>query len=65
MAIESEYLYSPRSPEMGEVAKKQTLAQWRSDGKGPPYIKSGSRVLYRGQDVIDWLNKNRTVPPTA
>ena len=28
-----------------------TLQQWRWTGKGPKYIKIGSRVLYRPEDV--------------
>ncbi|MCW1412161.1 helix-turn-helix domain-containing protein [Rhizobium sp. 1AS11] len=28
-----------------------TLARWRSTNKGPVYIKSGGRVLYRETDL--------------
>jgi len=28
-----------------------TLSQWRWNGRGPRYIKLGSRVMYRAQDI--------------
>lgn len=49
-----------------EVADKlrisrRTLERMRVDGTGPRYIKVGpgrkSRVLYREQDVLDWINR--------
>jgi len=47
--------------------KPQTLAAWRSRGKGPEYIRvSGRMVLYRESDLIRWLNqhtvKTKTIP---
>lgn len=35
-----------------------TLAQWRSDGLGPPYIKRG-RIYYYKKDVDDWLQDGK------
>lgn len=32
----------------------QTLANWRYAGKGPPYIRVGSRVLYPVEGVHKW-----------
>lgn len=38
----------------------ESLANWRREGKGPPFIKlNGKRVMYRLQDVIEWEFKNR------
>lgn len=37
----------------------QTLANWRSLGKGPRYMRDGkvhSRVYYRLSDLDDWLD---------
>jgi len=31
-----------------------TLDRWRSEGKGPPYLKLRGRVLYRLADVEDY-----------
>jgi predicted DNA-binding transcriptional regulator AlpA len=36
-----------------------TLAIWRCQRRGPAYIKLGSSVRYRLDDLIDWLNRNR------
>lgn len=55
-------LYPAGAPELDVIGKPQTRAQWRSEGKGPPYIKSGSRVLYSGKDLIDWLKAQRVEP---
>ncbi len=34
----------------------RTLAAWRSSRRSPlPYVKVGSRVRYRRQDVAAWL----------
>lgn len=35
---------------------KHTLEQWRSQGKGPKYIKVGRHVRYRWSDVNAWLD---------
>lgn len=39
-----------------------TLANWRSQGKGPPYQKIGSKVLYRLDLVIEWEQKQQIQP---
>ena len=31
-----------------------TLATWRSQGKGPKYIKDGRYVRYRLKDIEEW-----------
>lgn len=39
----------------------RTLERMRVEGGGPPFMKAGpgkrSRVLYRYQDLIDWLSR--------
>ena len=57
-------LYPTTDPALLALATAQTLAHWRSQGRGPPYIKSGARVLYWGRDLNAWL-ESRTVRPTA
>ena len=39
-----------------------TVAQWRSRGVGPPYIRVGRRVRYARLDVELWLAQHRQVP---
>ena len=62
MPIIPEQYYLPDAPELRVLGAVQTLARWRSERKGPPYIKSGSRVLYRGDDVLAWLEARRVEP---
>lgn len=38
--------------------KQQTLAQWRSEGKGPDYVKCG-RIYYFKDDVDKWLRNGK------
>ena len=46
------------------LAPYSTMAHWRSEGRGPAYVKIGSRVAYSGQGLNEWL-ASRTVEPTA
>jgi len=41
-----------------------TLQVWRCQGKGPRFIKSGSRVVYRLRDINAYLD-SRTRKSTA
>ncbi len=40
----------------------QTLANWRSMRKGPPYIRIGRNIVYREADLIAYENEKRIVP---
>ena len=63
--------YRPTDDDLAEIiGSPSTLAQWRHLGHGPNYHKlhkgRGSRVLYHGQDLLDWLERKRVpVPGTA
>lgn len=35
-----------------------TLANWRYQGTGPPFIRVGRLVRYRGREVSAWLEEN-------
>jgi hypothetical protein len=35
---------------------KRTLQHWRRVGEGPRYVKAGRRVLYRHQDLDEFLS---------
>ncbi len=52
-------LYTTQEVAALKIATKDTLARWRMENVGIPFIKSGSKVLYRGQDILDWLESNR------
>ncbi len=61
---EAEKLYLTDDPALQVLGPYSTLAHWRSQGRGPAFIKIGSRVAYRGADLNQWLEL-RTVKPTA
>lgn len=36
---------------------KRTLANWRSNGNGPPFLKLGGRVLYEISKLEEWESR--------
>ncbi len=54
-----ENLLSPEeaAPRVG-VAEK-TLANWRVLGRGPKFIRAGSRIAYDPADIEAWKADNR------
>jgi Helix-turn-helix domain len=43
----------------------EQLRRWRKQGRGPAYVRMGSRqIFYDFRDVEDWLNQ-RKIFPTA
>ena len=44
--------------EVGEMLRKSNaqLRWMRHNGSGPKSAKLGGRIMYREQDVIDWVN---------
>ena len=61
--FDSEKLYLAGDPALLLLGRPSTLAHWRSEGRGPVYIKLGSRVAYRGSHLNEWLAA-QTVRPT-
>jgi len=37
----------------------RTLRDWRRQGKGPDYIRIGSKVRYQKSDILNYLEKNK------
>lgn len=56
MTVESASLY------LGLAQK--TLAMWRCQGKGPPFIKRG-RIYYRKADLDQWIIEGAGCKSTA
>ena len=54
--------YRTDAPELAILASRGTLAQWRHRGEGPRYVRFGNRVLYRGVDLIAWLDDHVVSP---
>lgn len=47
-------------------ASPRTIDRWRTEGRGPRYLKVGRRVYYRLRDVEAWLDAQvRTHPRDA
>lgn len=42
----------------------RTLANWRSQGAGPPFTKVGGSILYPVDRLLDWEGRN-TVSSTS
>lgn len=38
---------------------RATLARWRVQGGGPPFIKMGGRIRYDVEDLDAWLESRR------
>ena len=55
-------LYLTDDPALLPLGRPSTLAHWRSEGRGPAFVKLGMRVGYRGSDLNEWI-KARTVQP--
>ncbi len=36
-----------------------TLKQWRSDGRGMPFIRVGKSIRYELKDVAEWIEKHK------
>ena len=39
-----------------------TLSCWRSNGKGPQFVKCGAAVRYRAEDLEEWISE-RIIKP--
>ena len=61
--FDDDRLYLAGDPALLVLGRPSTLAHWRSEGRGPAYIKLGWRVAYRGSDLNAWIAA-RTIRPT-
>ena len=48
-------LLTPQDLEREYGISTKTLANWRSQGKGPAYFKLGNAIRYRGGEVEKWV----------
>ena len=62
--FEPNQYYRTTDPELGLIATRGTMNQWRHRGYGPRYTRFGNRVLYLGADLNCWLDE-RVVEPRA
>ena len=62
--FQDDKLYLTSDPALKALGPYSTLAHWRSEGRGPAFIKIGSKVAYSGRALNEWLQR-QTVQPTA
>lgn len=43
----------------GGAVNMQTLANWRANDKGPPYVKIGQKVFYFQEDLVKFIESKR------
>ena len=55
-------LYLTSDPALLVFGRPMTLAHWRSEGRGPAYVKLGMRVAYRGSDLNRFIEANTIRP---
>ena len=58
-------LYPASDPAVLAIAPYSTMAHWRCEGRGPAFMKIGTRVMYSGRDLNAWLAKQRVEPAAA
>ena len=57
-------LTQKRLSELIDVSER-TLERWRVEGSGPVFCRAGRKVLYRQQDIDDWLEATRRQSTSA
>ncbi len=63
--FENDRYYRTTDPELAIVGTRGTMSQWRHRGEGPVFHRFGNRVLYRGDDLNNWLDRHRVEPVAA
>ena len=53
-----EYLSTIQAADFLGVSK-QSLALWRSDAKGPAFVRIGNVVRYTKNDLREWMTEHR------
>lgn len=49
-------------PELEIIGPRDKLAQWHHRNVGPPFLKFGKKVIYRGVDLNTWAESQRVDP---
>ena len=50
---------TPAEVEVLLGTSRSTLARWRCEGDGPPFVKIGRKILYGAADLELWLDIRR------
>ena len=64
ITVDPNALYSDE--EAAPILRKnpRTQAKDRCLGRGPTYVKAGKTILYKGSDLLDFLNERRVAHGT-
>ena len=54
--------YTTEDEALIKIWSASTLANWRYEKRGPAYIKTGRRIMYRGADLNAFLESRRVDP---
>jgi len=57
--FDGERNYVLGDPELELIGSREKLAQWRHKKSGPSYYTLGRKIIYSGQDLNIWAEKNR------
>ena len=57
----TEKYLKPKEVEQALGIPEKTLANWRSQGKGPAYFKFGGKVRYALKDLEGWIRTKRII----
>ena len=63
--FEPERLYLTDDEKLTAVWSASTLANWRWEGRGPAYSKTGKRIIYHGRDLNAFIERHRVEPAAA
>lgn len=58
MRFENDDLMSPVELSSTTGIPTKTLANWRAERKGPPFLKLGKRVFYRRVSFARWIEQS-------
>ena len=47
--------HSPETIAAVAELSTNTLVNWRSQGRGPQFVKDGKLIYYRKADVVEWF----------
>lgn len=65
MLISPDELLTPETVAAQFHLRPDTLTTWRTNGRGPNFVKVGRAVFYRRSDVEAWLGAQHRQPMTA
>jgi len=60
--FDDDRFYLTDDPALLVLGRPSTLAHWRCEGRGPAYVKFGSRVAYLGLHLNEWVERQVVRP---